>query len=96
VTWFYCRPQAVGGSCQRNLSTRARVRPGGVLAVTVRAHDDEGRAVAAKGATVRVGAQEARTDAGGVARLTVGPGPHELHAEQAGRTRSFPERVIVG
>ncbi len=92
VTWFYCR---VPSNCQRTLVTRARVEPGGVVVVRVTAHNDQGRGIAAREATVRLGTQSAVTDSSGDARFTVAPGTYTVHAEQADRIRSFPERVRV-
>ena len=94
VTWFYCRLRAGGAGCQRTLATTSRVRPESVR-VTVLAHDDEGRARPAAGATVLAGEARAVADRRGVATLTLPPGTHSLHAEQRGRVRSFPERLVV-
>jgi hypothetical protein len=95
ITWFYCRLTA-SGSCQRTLRTSSSAQPDGQVTVTVRAYDDDGRARPAAGATVRSGDQTAVADDQGTARLTLPQGTHQLHAEQAGRIRSFPEEVRVG
>ena len=51
VTWFYCL--LTRGSCQRTLELKAAPAiGGGVVTVTVRGYDDEGRGVAVGGATV--------------------------------------------
>jgi uncharacterized membrane protein len=92
VTWFYCR---VPSNCQRTLVTRTRVQPGGAVVVRVTAHNDQGRGIAAREATVRLGTQSAVTDSSGDARFTVAPGTYTVRAEQADRVRSFPERVRV-
>ena len=92
VTWFYCR---VPSNCQRTLVTRTRVQPGGVVVVRVTAHNDQGRGIAAREATVRLDTQSAVTDSSGDARFTVAPGTYTVRAEQADRVRSFPERVRV-
>ncbi len=92
VTWFYCR---MASNCQRTLAVRARVQPGGVVTVRVTAHNDQGRGVAAREATVRLGEQSAVTDSKGDARFAVAPGTYTVNAEQADRVRSFPERVRV-
>ena len=44
LTWFYCL--LTRGSCQRTLTLKATPLGGGVVAVTVRGYDDEGRGVA--------------------------------------------------
>jgi hypothetical protein len=93
VTWFYCILR--GGTCQRTLALRASQTLGGVVAVTVRSYDDEGRAAPAAGATVSGGGATSVTDAAGIARLTLPPGRHRLAAKKPGLIRTFGERVIV-
>jgi hypothetical protein len=92
VTWFWCR-QAL--RCQRTLEVQApaRVAAGETFSVTVRAYDDRGRSVPAKGA--RVGGATAGAD--GVARLTAPgeAGPLRLTATKRGLVPAFPEVVTV-
>ena len=95
ITWFYCR-LGPSGSCQRTLDIRSIANEGGEITVTVRAYDDDGRGRPAAGATVRAGDQSAVADGQGVARLALPAGTHQVHAEQAGRVRPFPEEVRVG
>jgi hypothetical protein len=92
VTWFYCRMRA--GGCQRTLAVRASSEPGGLLA-TVRGHDDEGRAIAIEGATVRAGGASAVTGPDGGARLALAPGSYRVVAIKDGLVRSFAERAVV-
>ena len=93
ITWFYCVLKS--RSCQRTLEVVPVAEGGGVVRVTVRAYDDNGKGIAAAGATVRGGGSSAVADAGGEARLTLATGPVRLHATQAGAIRSFTERVTV-
>ena len=93
VTWFYCVFRA--GGCQRTLGLRVRDEGGGTVSARVTAYDDEGRGTRLAGATVRAGDRSARTDANGVATLTLSPGRHRLYAEKAGTIRSFNDRVRV-
>ena len=93
VTWFYC--VLANRSCQRTLELAAVAEGAGVVRVTVRAYDDEGRSIPAAGATVSGGGASSAAGADGVARLTLPPGPVRLHARQAGAIRSFTERVTV-
>jgi hypothetical protein len=92
VTWFYCVLGA--GGCQRTLELRAR-QAGGVLEVSVRGYDDEGRGRAVEGASVHVGDAVATSDSAGVARLMPPAGRHRAYAEKPGLVRSFPERLTV-
>ena len=94
-----CRTAADG--CQRTLEagpSAGRRGAGAPLRVTVRGYDDNGRGVPVAGATVRLGAAQALTDADGVAQVTA-PGGRALRgstAEHAGMVRSFPRRCVVG
>jgi hypothetical protein len=92
VTWFYCRMQE--GGCQRTLALTARARPG-VVDVSVRAYDEEGRGIAAEGAVVTAAGVSATTAADGTAQLALPAGIHRLVAEKDGLVRSFAERVTV-
>ena len=97
VLWFWCE-QARGEACQRTLevSSPATVAPGAMLPVTVRGYDDSGRGVPVAGATVRLGAASAVTDAGGAAQVAApASGSARLTAEHGGMVRSWPERVRV-
>jgi hypothetical protein len=93
VTWFYC--VLANRSCQRTLGLAATAEGGGVVRVTVRAYDDDGKGVPAAGATVRAAATSAVADSDGIARLTLAPGTARLEATQAGAIRTFAERVVV-
>jgi hypothetical protein len=95
VAWYYCRTDDESGRCAPTLEVNPRVDPDGSVAVEVRAYDDEARASTAGGATVRAGAVTATTGPDGMARLSLPPGTHSLHAEAPGTIRSFPERVVV-
>ena len=95
VTWFYCRFDERAGSCQRTLATRSDVGPDGEVVVRVTAHDDRGRAAPAGGAAVSAGGASTVADAGGVARLRLPPGEHEVRAARAGLIPSYPGRVTV-
>jgi hypothetical protein len=92
VTWFYC---VRASDCQRTLAVRARVETDGAVTATVVGYDDAGDGVRVVGATVRLGALSAVTDATGRARLTPPPGSYRLFAKKLGLVRSFPERVTV-
>ena len=94
VTWFYCR--LVNASCERTLVARPVATAPGQVTVTVRAYDDRGKSIPAAGATVRSGDVSATTADDGTAVLSLPPGSHTVHAEQAGRIRSFAEEVSVG
>jgi hypothetical protein len=92
VTWFFCRLR--DGGCQRTLGLAATAEPG-VVSVTVRGYDDEGRGVLVEGATVRAGSVTAVSGADGSARLALPAGRHRLVADKDGLVRSFGERVVV-
>jgi len=94
VVWFYCRYDDRAGSCQRTLSVRPRAVDGG-LEVAVTAVDDRGRSRPATGARVRAGDATATAGADGVARLSLSPGRHAVHAEGRGLVRSFDEEAEV-
>jgi len=94
VTWFYCVFRV--GGCQRTLGLRARDEGGGIVAVRVKAYDDEGRGSPVDGATVRSGGRSAETGADGRATLTLPAGTHRLRAEKKGHIRSFTQKVSVG
>jgi hypothetical protein len=65
--------------------------------VTVRGYDDSGRGVPVAGATVRLGAAVALTDANGVASVAApASGSARLVAEHDGMVRSWPRTVRVG
>lgn len=93
ITWYFCRLRASG--CERNITVRARDGGGGVVAVRVRAYDDEARSTLVRGATVHVGSMRATTDSRGLAFVTAGAGRHRVHAVKAGLVRSFTEQVLV-
>lgn len=95
VTWFYCRMSAKTGSCQRTLGIRTEALGSGMLKVTVRSYDDSGHSKPAAGATAIAGDAGAKTDASGVATLTLPPGTVRVHAESSGAVRSFGEAVSV-
>ena len=99
VLWFWC-VQDRGEACQRTLAvspSASTVAPGGVVSVTVRGYDDNGRGVPVAGATVRLGSAVAVSDASGVAQITapVSAGRVRLTAEHAGMVRSWPRTVTV-
>jgi hypothetical protein len=94
VLWFWCA-HAV---CQRTLevSCAGSVAAGGILAVTVRGYDDNGKGVPVAGATVRLGPASAVTDAAGAARVVApGAGRYRLTASRDGMVRSWPRGVTV-
>jgi hypothetical protein len=98
VLWFWCVAHA--GGCQRSLElapARATVASGASVSVTVRARDNEGRAVPAAGAIVTLGADFASTDAAGRARLIAPrpPGRYQLAAARRGLVPSFPGTIVV-
>ena len=97
VLWFWC-VQARGAACQRTLevSSPSTVALGGLLPVTVRGYDDNGRGVPVAGATVRLGASIAESDSSGAAQVTAAAsGVARLTAELEGMVRSWPKRVTV-
>ncbi len=97
LLWFWC-VQARGAACQRTLETSAAstAAPGAPVTVTVRGYDDNGRGVPVAGATVRLGAAVATTDASGVATVAApASGSARLIAERAGMVRSWPRAVRV-
>ncbi|MFL5886786.1 MAG: hypothetical protein ACJ77M_17080, partial [Thermoleophilaceae bacterium] len=96
VTWFYCRYDQRAHGCQRTLGLAASAPGGGALTVTVKAYDDQARAVPAAGAVVHFGSSGATTDANGVVRLNVATGAYELYADGAGAVRAPPVHVSVG
>jgi hypothetical protein len=87
VLWFWCRSGAHG--CQRTLDASARRVDPSTVRVTVRAYDDNGKGVAAVGATVRCGQAEALAGPDGVATLVAGASCRHVVATQTGRVRSF-------
>lgn len=100
VLWFWCRMGRSG--CQRTLDVETAKRSataGSELTVKVRAYDDDGRAIPARGAKVRIGSSDATatTDAKGLARIEVGDvtGTFSVYATQARRVRSFSRTVRV-
>jgi hypothetical protein len=98
VLWFWCVMGA--NSCQRTLGLTAPaspVAPGARFTVTVSGYDDQGRGVAAAGATVMLGGSSASADSAGRASLPapVSPGAYAVSAQQAGAVPSFPETVLV-
>ena len=99
VLWFWCA-QSGGEACQRTLEVslgRRRLPPGGMLAVTVRGYDDNGRGVPVAGATVRLGSATAVTDASRrrPGRRSGGAARYRLTAEHDGMVRSWPRKVTV-
>lgn len=98
VTWFWCRLSR-SGSCQRTLavSSRRSVGRGGRLRVRVRAYDDAGRAIAARGARVALGGRHARTNRRGIAVLRAASraGRVRLTATRRGMVRAFDHRIRV-
>ena len=93
ITWFYCVFEP--GGCQRTLGLRVRDEGDGVVSARVTAYDDEGRGERLQGATVRSGDSSAKTDANGVATLSLPAGTHKLYADKRGYVRSFSDRVRV-
>jgi|1186.fasta_scaffold402512_1 hypothetical protein len=96
VTWFYCRYDQRVHGCQRTLGVTVAAPGGGVLQVTVKAYDDQARAVPAAGATVHAGGATGTTDANGNSTLTVPAGTYAVFAEGAGAVRSQPVSARVG
>jgi hypothetical protein len=97
VLWFWC-VQRRGEACQRTLevSSPGSVAAGAAVPVTVRGYDDNGRGVPVAGATVRLGAASAVTDAAGAATLPApASGSARIVAEHAGMVRSWPRAVTV-
>jgi hypothetical protein len=97
VLWFWCR-QDRDQACQRTLevSSAPAVASGTSLSVMVRGYDDNGRGVPMAGATVRLGASTATTDATGVAEVAAsGAGTARLTAERDGMVRSWLRKVTV-
>jgi hypothetical protein len=96
VTWFYCRFDQAAHGCQRTLGVTVTAPGGGVVQVTVRAYDDQARAIPAAGARVHAGGATATTDANGNATLAVAAGTYDVFADGAGAVRSQPVRVKAG
>jgi hypothetical protein len=97
LLWFWCM-QDRGEACQRTLevSAASTVAPGAMLSVTVRGYDDNGRGVPVAGATVRLGAASAVSDATGAAQVPAPPsGSARLTAAHDGMVRSWPKTVTV-
>ena len=95
VTWFYCRMRRSTGGCQRTLGLKAEPLGDGQVRVTVRSYNDSGRSKPAANVLAQSGDTGARTDAKGVATLTLPPGFARVHAEAPGLVRSFEEPVEV-
>jgi hypothetical protein len=98
VLWFWCVMGA--SSCQRTLDLSAPaspVAPGARFTVTVSGYDDQGRGVAAAGATVTLGGSTAIADSAGQASLAApaSAGTYAVSAQQAGAVPSFPQTVLV-
>jgi hypothetical protein len=94
VLWFYCHLSR--SSCQRTLSfTEISSSPPGAVVVHVGAYNDDGRGIPAAGATVHVDQASGVTGPDGAVKLSAGVGPHTMYAEQAGRVRTFPARVVL-
>jgi hypothetical protein len=91
VLWFWCVSGRHG--CQRTLEVRAARTGGDTVHVAVTAYDDNGKGIAAAGATVRCGDARALTGKDGTATLIAGASCRRVVATQKGRVRSFPERV---
>ena len=87
------------GGCQRTLvvSAPARVGPGARVAVAVTGEDNNGRAVAVRGATVTLGGLRATTDSHGHATLTAprAAGGYAVSASARGLVPAFPQAVAV-
>src|SRR5207248_2011747 len=94
VTWFYCRYDNRVHGCQRTLGLTATPMSGG-LQVSVKAYDDQARAVAPAGATVHAGGASAVTDASGNATLALPPGAYDVYADGAGAVRSQAVKASV-
>ena len=94
VLWFYCH--LTGSSCQRTLSfTGVSTSSPGAVVVRVGAYNDDGRGIPAAGATVHVDRASGVTGPDGAVKIAAGAGPHTMYAEQAGRVRTFPTRVVL-
>jgi hypothetical protein len=95
VTWFYCDAQPGVEGCQRTLElTVASTAPGSVTA-RVRGYDDSGKGIPIEDAIVATDSVAAKTDADGLATLTLGSGPQTIVATKDGLVRSFPQEVTV-
>jgi hypothetical protein len=97
LLWFWC---VAAARCQRTLAVSGagpRLSAGRRLRLTVRGHDDHGRAVRVAGATVALGRTRARTGADGTATLTVPAraGRYRLRAARRGMVPAFPRVVSV-
>jgi hypothetical protein len=96
LLWFWCASFA--GGCQRTLalSAASTVARGAPLAVSVRGYDNDARATAMSGATVRLGQSFAESSAGR-ATLTAPsrPGRYTLSATRPGSVPAFPETIVV-
>ena len=98
VLWFWCA--AVAGGCQRSLElSAASTSParGGQLTVSVRARDNNGRAIPVAGAIVKLGSDFASTNSSGRATLVApsAPGRYQLTATRHALVPSFPETIVV-
>lgn len=99
LAWFWCNAD-VHQRCQRTLAIRlghTGARPGSAVLVTVVGYDDDGRAVAIRGARVTLGSEQAVTGAGGMAalRAPAGAGRYTLDATAAGLVPAFPAALTV-
>jgi len=97
VAWFWC---VSAGRCQRTLEVvrpPRRVPAGRGVRVAVRAYDDNGRGVPARGVRVALGRTTAVTGADGTAVLIArGHGRQTLRAAGRGLVPAFPEPVVIG
>jgi hypothetical protein len=94
VTWFYCRYDNRVHGCQRTLGVTVAPAAGG-MRVTVKAYDDQARAVPAAGAAVHAGTATATTDSNGNASLSVPAGSYAVYADGAAGVRSQAVGVTV-
>ena len=93
LTWFYCRHTRRG--CQLTLEFALARAPDGAVEARVVSRDDRGRARPAAGARVVGSGPDVLTGPGGSARIELPSGSHTLHAEAAGRVRSFSASMAV-
>lgn len=98
VLWFWCA--AIAGGCQRSLELSASntsLARGGQLTVSVRARDNNGRAIPVAGAIVKLGSDFASTNSSGRATLVApsAAGRYQLTATRRALVPSFPETIVV-
>jgi hypothetical protein len=95
LTWFWCHVTKRARGCPHTLGVTVLPAARGTAALRVRRYDDRGKGVAAAGAVVHVAGQTARAGSDGVARLALPAGRYSAFADQPGRIRSFPARVVI-